>query len=437
LRIALLAGLAFAGNGLDAGVLSFALPGVRAEWDLSPLQLGLLLPVVGLGQFAGAILAGGLADRFGRRLAFSATGSLAGLGFGLAGLAPHPGVLAALLFVGGLGFGGVAPVAGALVSEFAPPAFRGRLLAWTQVLWVLGWSAAATGGGWFAEQLGWRGILGIGAAPIAISLLGWLAVPESPRFLLARGRRDAAEALSRQIARRHGVLIPLGAASRPAHSTPLTRLGELWSRPYRRRTFTLWTTWIAMNAAHTGPVLWLPVIFADRGPDVALRLSALVGYAMLPATLASVLLIDRVGRRPLLLTSLGAAAAGGIVVALSDGEVAVMCGAMALAGGILAAWPPVLAWASEQYPTRIRATAAGWGSGFARLGAIAAPVALGVLLTPGGEGRAAALLPFAALLIGAIAGVAAFGKETAGRSLEELSAREEAPPTAPLRPGPD
>jgi MFS transporter, putative metabolite:H+ symporter len=88
---------------------------------------------------------------------------------------------------------------------------------------------------------------------------------------------------------------------------------------------------------------------------------------------------------------------------------------------VLAAWPPVLAWASEQYPTRIRGTAAGWASGFARVGAITAPVALGMLLTPGGEARTGALLPFAALLIGAVASVAAFGKETAGRSLEDIS----------------
>ncbi|MBA2446480.1 MAG: MFS transporter [Chloroflexi bacterium] len=419
-RIAMLAALAFGGNGVDLGVVSFALPGLRAEWDLAPSELGLVLPAVGLGQCVGAILGGAFGDRFGRRAGFSLASVIAGAGTGLAAAAPNTTILALALFVGGLGFGGVAPIAGALVSEFSPPSHRGRFMALTQVAWVLGWCFAALGGGWFEQQLGWRGILGLGAFPIAIGLVGWLLVPESPRYLTARGRRGEAVALAGRLAERHGVVVPLGEPTTPDDSERVG-LAELWSARFRLRTFTLWGTWIAMMAAFSGPVFWLPVLLRDVGSAEALRISAYVGFSMLPASLAAMGAIDRFGRRPLILLSLGSAALGAFAVALGTNAALLVAGAVAIASGTLAAWPVMLAWVSEQYPTRMRATAAGWASGMARMGTVAAPAILGLLLGPNGEGRAVAMLPFALLLSAAVVGCALFGRETAGQSLEETS----------------
>lgn len=423
LRIALLVSLAFSGNGINVGVVSFALPGIRAEWGLTPSDLAMLLPLVGLGQFAGSIVVGALADRVGRRVAFGTTSILAGLGTALAGLAPHPVALGLAFLVGGVGFGGVAPVGSALVSEFSPPSHRGRLMAWTQVFWALGWSVAAIGGGWFEHQLGWRGILGLGAFPILVGVLSLRLAPESPRFLLGRGRRAEALELARRLSREHGIVVPVSEDLRPPRpsATPLAQLRELWGPLFRRRTFTLWTAWLAMMAIFGGPALWLPLLLQDVGGASALRVSAYVGLSMLPGALASVFLIDRLGRRPLMLLSLGTAAVGTVALALGGDAVTLALGAVGMAAGGLAAWPVALAWASEQYPTRMRATAAGWAAGVTRLGSIAAPAMLGLLLGPTGEGRAVAILPFAGLLAAAAVSVHCFGQETAGRRLEDLS----------------
>ncbi|MDP8922270.1 MAG: MFS transporter, partial [Chloroflexota bacterium] len=201
-RILLLTSLAFFGNGIDASVMSFALPGMTREWQLAPADVALVLPMLGVGQLIGAIVVGSLVDRVGRRLSFALTSALAGVGIGLSSLATGPLMLTALVFAGGIGFGGVAPAAGSIVSEFAPPSYRGRMLVWTQIFWVMGWSLAATMGGWFEQVLGWRGILALGALPIAIGLLSWLTVPESPRYLIARGRRAEAERAAETLRRR-------------------------------------------------------------------------------------------------------------------------------------------------------------------------------------------------------------------------------------------
>lgn len=421
-RIAALASLAFAGNGIDLGVVSFALPGMRAEWNLAPAELSLVLPAVGLGQCIGAVVFGVVADGIGRRLAFCATGVLAGVGTGLAGLATTPLLLSLALFIGGVGFGGVSPAAGSLVGEFAPPAYRGRMFAWTQVAWAIGWCVAAVGGGWFADRLGWRGTLGLGAFPVVTGLLALWLVPESPRFLLARGRRDEALALARRLSDDHGVEVPLVVSTRsPARGSIRSDLAELWGPAFRRRTFALWTAWAAMMAAMAGPVIWLPILLEDLGRSTALQVGVLVGFSMLPASLVAVAFIDRVGRRPLMLVSLGAAASGAAMVAVGEGPVPIVAGAMAVAGGTLAAWPVVLGWASELYPTRLRASASGWAAGVARLGNVAGSASVGLLLGPSGDGRLIAMLPFAALLVAGFVSVAVYGEETAGRSLEELS----------------
>src|SRR6266536_1170803 len=227
--ITLLAGLAFLGNGMDLSIISFALPGMRAEWGLTPSEVGYVLPMIGIGQLIGSVTIGSLSDRIGRRLAFALTGCLAGLGIGLAALSPHPIFFAGCMFVVGTGIGGVAPAASALISELAPPAYRGRMMAWTQVLWVIGWSISATLGGWFAQQLGWRGIMIVGAPSVVLGIVAWLAVPESPRFLLARGRVVDAQALAADLERRHGVVVPLNAPRRvTARLSMRGQLAAIW-----------------------------------------------------------------------------------------------------------------------------------------------------------------------------------------------------------------
>jgi putative MFS transporter len=420
-RVTLLAGLAFASNGLNLGVISFALLGLRASWGLTPGQAGALVMSTGAGQLAGGILAGYAADRTGRRMAYAGAVGLSSLALGAAALASTLPALAALLFLAGVGFGGVAPAAISLVGEFAPRGTRGALLGWTQVLWVGGWIVAASGALVVGHSLGWRAVLLVGLLPVILAAAAPWAVPESPRYLLAHGRRAEAEALARALALRFGESPELPPQERAGRVSLPAHLAEVWSPRFRQRTLLIWLVWFIMIAAYNGPVVWLPPVFAASGvPDPA-RAAFWVSAAMILPVVGASLLIDRAGRRPVLITALLVGAAGASGVAGARAPLALMVAAAALAGGVLAAWPVILTYAAELYPTRIRGSAAGLASAAGRGGGIVSPVLLGVLMRSWTSGRWLAFNVFAAGLVLAALIVVVLGEETAGRALEEVA----------------
>jgi MFS transporter, putative metabolite:H+ symporter len=420
-RVTLVAGLAYGSNGITLGVVSFALLGLRTAWGLTTAQASVVTAAVGAGQLVGGISAGYVADGVGRRAAFRLTVALSSLASAAAAAAPSLGWLVASMFVIGIGFGGVTPVATSLVSEFAPASRRGTLLGWTQVIWATGWVMAGVGGVALAHNLGWRGTFAIGALPMILAVVGPRFVPESPRFLLAHGRRTEAEVLAAALARRYGVTVDLPDQEQAGPASMIAHLRELWGPRFRRRSFLLWTVWFVMIGAFQGPIIWLPAMLEASGARYPAAASLLVALMMLPTTIATTLTLDRLGRKPVLAAALGLAASGAAVIALARTEAAVVIGGGVLAGGVLASWPVILAYAAELHPTRIRATATGWASAAGRAAGIVAPLFLAVLMRTWTGGRSEALAAVAISLVAAAAIVLVFGEETTGRGLEEVA----------------
>jgi MFS transporter, putative metabolite:H+ symporter len=422
-RVTLVAGLAFGSNGLILGVLSFALLGLRSAWGLAPAQVSALTMASGAGQLLGGIVMGHTADVVGRRLGYGVSVAVSSLATGAAALAPTLGWMLPLIFLAGLGFGGVAPALTSLVGEFAPPGKRGALMGWTQVIWTFGWIIAAAGGVLLAHSLGWRGVFAVGIAPLALAVLGPRLVPESPRFLLAHGRRREAEELAGTLGARFGAAPEMPPQEHAVRASVVAHLRELWSPRFRRRSALLWSVWFVMIGTFNGPVVWLPSLVAAAGFGRPAEASFLVALAMLPPTIASTLLLDRLGRKPVMIVALTAAGVGAAVVAAAHSEPIFILGAAGLAGGVLAAWPVILSYAAELYPTRIRSTATGWASAAGRTAAILAPAMMGALMTTWATGREVALSVCAGALGAAALIVLFIGEETAGRPLEEVADR--------------
>jgi putative MFS transporter len=420
-RVTLLAGLAFGSNGLTLGVISFALPGLRESWGLSPAQAGALVMASGTGQLVGSLLIGYVSDAMGRRVGYTATVALSSLATGAAALAPTLPVLLGLLFLAGIGFGGVAPVATSLVGEFAPQDSRGTLMGLTQVIWVLGWIVAAVGSVLFAHGAAWRAMFLIGLLPVALGLAGLWLVPESLRYLLAHGRRLEAESLARALADRYGIHPEMPAQELAARASLRAHLAELWGPRFRQRSLMVWAVWFVMIGAYNGPIILLPAVLAAAGIPGAAVAALFISVVMAFPVMVATALIDRVGRKPVIIAGLSVSAMGAVGVGAARGEAGLVLAAIALAGGVLASWPVILSYAAELYPTRIRATAVGWAAAAGRTGAILSPGLLGLLLKSWTGGRSLALNIFACALVIAALIVAFLGEETAGRSLEDVA----------------
>ena len=142
-RVLVGSGLGWALDAMDVGLISFVLAQLAVQWHATSLELSLIASSGFVGMAVGAGLGGLLADKLGRRHVFAVTLLVYGLATGASALSLSVAVLIALRFVVGLGLGAELPVASTLVSEFAPPRIRGRIIVILESFWAVGWTLAA------------------------------------------------------------------------------------------------------------------------------------------------------------------------------------------------------------------------------------------------------------------------------------------------------
>lgn len=255
----ILAGAVWAADAMEMMLLSFVGPAASCEWGLSGSQEAALSTAVFGGMLVGAYGWGAMSDAFGRRAAFAAPAVFM-LVFSLASAAaPNYPALLALRALVGIGLGG-APVAFALFLEFAPSATRGLALVGVQAFWTVGSIAEAALAWGVLGSLGWRWLIALSSIPCLILVAVIPCVPESPFYLAATGRTDAAEAVLRRVAASAGRSLPPGRLAVPASDKrPQSAPGPLppygaegipaAPRPPRRET---WRDKVRVAAAGVG-----------------------------------------------------------------------------------------------------------------------------------------------------------------------------------------
>ncbi|MBF4579118.1 MFS transporter [Frigoribacterium sp. VKM Ac-2530] len=410
-RLLVGSGLGWALDALDVGLLSFVIAQLAVVWSSDKGALAFVASAGFAGMAIGAAVGGSLSDRLGRKTVFALTLLVYGLATGLSALSWSVGALLVLRFVVGLGLGAELPVASTLVSEFSPRRIRGRVVVLLEAFWALG-SIAAALVGWLVIPLsddGWRWALLIGALPALYAVFVRLRMPESVRFLEARGRHDEAERTVRAFEEAAGIARPAAAPraaadtrpadtrpadpsradARPADAPRASSAAALLRDGLRRRTVAIWVVWFMTNFSYYGAFVWLPTLLVEAGfPLVkSFEYTLLITLAQLPGYAASAWLIERWGRRGtlavFLLGSAVAATAFGFG-AVSGSATQIVVSGMFLSFFNLGAWGALYAVTPELYPTRLRGTGAGWAAGVGRIASIAAPLTVPPLLVLGG-----------------------------------------------------
>lgn len=422
---AALAGLLF---GFDTAVIAGVTGDITERFALTPQWLGVAVSVALWGTLAGSILAGRPGDRYGSRrlLAVLAVFYLAA-GIGCA-VAPDLWTFLLFRFLCGLAIGGSSVLAPVYIAEVAPPARRGALVGLFQLNIVVGillayLSNAILG----ALDLGpdtWRWKLGVSAGPALLLLVLLARVPDSPIWLATRGRTDDARKAFARLGRDGGAIDHelKTLAARTDRSA-----GERLSWRRHRRAILLAVSLASFNqlAGINAILYYLNDIFERAGtlsPDIQ---AVLIGIANLLFTVLGMLLIDRVGRRPLLLVG-----AGGMAVCLL--AVAAVLLELAPAGmlpwalaGFIAFFAPsqgavIWVYLSEIFPAAVRARGMAVGAGvhwlLNALVATAFPVAIA-------WSAGAPFLFFAAMMVVQFLAVLLYFPETRGVPLDDLQAR--------------
>ena len=305
--------------GFDTAVISGTVGLFTAEFGLGPTHIGWVASCALVGCMLGAAGAGALSDRFGRKrvLLLSAVFfTVSALG---CGLSRSPTELVVARILGGVGIGIASILSPLYIAEVAPPQLRGRLVALQQLAIVSGillayfTNSIVLHTGW-ADAAKWRWMFGIGAVPALGFLALLLPVPESPRWLIQRGLTDRARAILTRIAGAARAEAELGEIE-AAVAEETGDWAELF-RPGIRRALGIGMV-LAVFQQITGInaiLYYAPEIFKQAGSaaTTAFNDTVWIGLTNVVMTLVSMSLVDRVGRRRLLL---GGTAAMGLALA--------------------------------------------------------------------------------------------------------------------------
>jgi len=302
--------------GYDTGVVSGALLFIKHRFDLDAFQQGLVVSALLLGAIVASLYAGRVADRFGRRRTLGLVACIFAVGLGVAASAQSYAMLIVGRVVMGLGVGGVSAVVPTYLSEISPAQIRGRVMTLNQLLITIGLLVSYVVDLVFAGSHDWRAMFAIGLIPALALAIGTLFLPESPSWLLGQGKEPRArstiaavagdEAADKTIARyKH----EQEERKRARGDQEAGRKGfRVLLKPSLRAALAVGVTLAVLQqfAGINTIMYYAPTIMQRSGlsSSNSILYSVFIGIINFGATIVSMRLIDRLGRRPLLLISL-------------------------------------------------------------------------------------------------------------------------------------
>jgi len=428
-RILAVVGSASFFDGFDSLTIAYVLPVLVGLWALSNEQVGLLISIGYVGQLIGAIAFTWAAERVGRLRALRWTIAVTAILSAACALAWSYSALLMFRAVQGLGLGGEVPLGATYINEFTSAKIRGRVVFSLQFIYATGLLITAYVAALVVPAFGWTSMFIIGTAPILIAI--WLPrlAPESPRWLASHGKVEAAaqilSSIEQSFLKSSMQPLPPLASNIQKISKAGGSIRNLFEGIYKSRTLSVWTCMFCYSTISTAMATWLPTIYRTvyhLSLTNALYYSLSIYTAQLVGAIIGMNLIDRIGRRSIILTCFIGGALPILFLGLGPTPTSptyvmifVTIGYLFL-GCIIQA---LYVYAPEIYPTRVRALGAGVATSWLRIATIISPTIVGFILSH--FNVTGAFLYFGGIgLVGALV-TYFFVIETKGRILEELS----------------
>lgn len=370
--------LVVAADGYDTAAIGFIAPSLAHAWGIGRGELGVVMSAALAGLSLGAIFAGPMADRIGRKAVLVAAVTCFGGWTLVAAHAQTVGALTVLRFLTGLGLGAAMPTTITMMSEYAPA--RLRSLAVNAM--YCGFSAGLVAGGaasaWLIPHFGWRSVLTAGGiAPLLLAVLLLALLPESVQFLAVRAA--APERIARILKR----IAPRQSLERCAFVAPTASAGKgknasalalILSAGYRRRTLLLWLSCFMSLVIYYLMTNWMPTLFREAGFSVerGALLAALFPLGGLLGNLVTGWFMDRFNANRTIVVAYLLAAVLVIVVGRSVEHPEFLGISLFLCGTLVtSAATSMSTYAASLYPTEARTTGVAWMQGIGRVGGMA------------------------------------------------------------------
>ncbi|XP_057539925.1 organic cation/carnitine transporter 7-like [Amaranthus tricolor] len=455
------AGMGWISEAMEMMILSFVGPAVKSAWKLSKAQESLITTVVFAGMLVGACGWGLISDKYGRRKGYLFSAVVTAAAGFLSAAAPNYAVLLVARCLVGLGLG-AGPVLLTWFLEFVPAPSRGTWMVLFQAFWTVGSISEAALAWIVMPKLGWRWLLGLSVLPSFILLIFYIITPESPRYLILKGRKKEALQVLEKISKINGKNLPPGTLItdielqekttnistknqdqnqdlevppkwKDSEMTVWKSVMLLLSPKLAKTTLLLWVVFFGNAFAYYGLVLLTTQLnnkdnvcgktepdvkkLDNSKPDIDYKDVFITSFAELPGLVIVGVLIDRVGRKYSM-------AAMFVVCSIflfplvnhrsSTVTTVLMFGARAC---IMGTFTIAFIFAPEIYPTSVRNTGFGTASSMARIGGMVSPF-VAVALVQGCH-QMAAVLFFAGVVLAAAVSVLLIPHETKGLELTD------------------
>ncbi|QTG79526.1 MFS transporter [Arthrobacter crystallopoietes] len=411
-------------DGYALSIIGIAFITMTPGLELSTGEIGLIGAASLIGIFFGGGIFGWLTDKIGRHKMYIADLIALALFSLLNGLATEVWQVVLCRFLLGMAIGADYPIATSLLAEFLPRKVRGRLLGATFVVWAVG-AAAAFAVGYLLRDMGpdaWRFMVASPAIFAVVTLLCRLGTPESPRWLLSRGRQDEARAVIKKVYGEQYDICDISsdaeAGAKKASFTDIFK-GQLW-----KRTLFVSIFWTAQVIPLFAVYTFAPDLLASFGLTGDANLyggSFLISMLFVIGGVPGLWLVEKIGRRKLLLGSFGVIAVALAIPAfipdVQAGPLFLALAIFAIASGASSFLEVV--YPNELFPTEIRATAVGFGTAISRVGSAASTYLMPVAILS--FGAAGSLLIGAVISLVGLVATFLLAPETANKTLSELT----------------